>query len=194
MNRINRLYSQRTVLILWFPNLPTEDCWLRVQPGDCVSEMQPVFMVFKPTSRRLLARGSACLLGFRTYLRRTVGHGCSMFKQFSNLPPGDCRPGVQQVYAVSEQSYWGLLVRDAVSLYGFWTDLGMCFIATAVFILAIYNASKPCFGPFVSDICNSNCILEPPSRGLLARGATCLYGFPTFRGLLPGCSLFKRPV
>ena len=30
----------------------------------------------------------------------------------------------------------------------------MCFIAKAVFILAIYNASKSCFGPFVSVIGN----------------------------------------
>ena len=115
--------------MLWFPNLPTKGYWPRVQPGDCVSEVPPVFTVFKPTSTGLLARGSACLFGFRTYLRMTFGHGCSMFIQFSNLPPG-----VQHVYAVSEQSYWGLLVRDAVSLYGFWTYLGMCFIAKAVFI------------------------------------------------------------
>ena len=69
-------------------------------------------------------------------------------------------------------------------MYGFWTYLGMCFIAKAVFILAIYNASKPCFDPFVSDIGNSNWfkyqISEPTSRGLLTRGATCLNGFPTY--------------
>ena len=75
-----------------------------------------------------------------------------MFIWFSNLPQGGCWPGVQQVYMVSEHTKVGLLVRDAASLYGFWAHLGMCLIAKGVFILAIYNASKPCFGPFMSDM------------------------------------------
>ena len=60
----------------------------------------------------------------------------------------------------------------------------MCCVAKAVFILAIYNGSKPCFCPFVSDIGNSiwfkHQISKHTSRGLLARGEICLYSFPTY--------------
>ena len=87
------------------------------------------------------------------------------------------------------------MVRDAVSLYGFWTYLGMCFIAKVVFILAIYNASNPCFGPFLSDTGNSNWfkyqISKPISGRLLARGATCLYSFPRY---LQGTVCRAQPV
>ena len=62
--------------------------------------------------------------------------------------------------------------------------LGMCCIAKVVFILAVYNASKPCFSPFVPNIGIYNWfkyqISKPISRRLLARGETCLYGFPTY--------------
>ena len=36
----------------------------------------------------------------------------------------------------------------------FGTSLGMCLLAKSVLTFAIYNISKPCFGPFVSDIGN----------------------------------------
>ena len=82
---------------------------------------------------------------------------------------------------VSEPTKCGLLVRDAAFLCGFWTYLGMCCIAKSVFILAINNGSKPCFCPLVSDIGISNWfkyqISKPTSRGMLAKGETCLYGF-----------------
>ena len=69
------------------------------------------------------------------------------------------------------------------------------FIAKAVFISVIQNASKQCFGPFVSDIGNSNWFIyqisEPTSIGLLARGAPCLYSFPYY---LQGLFARAQPV
>ena len=94
-----------------------------------MSEVQPVFTVSKSTSMGLVARGSACLFGFRTYLQMTVGQGCSMFIRFPNLPNGNCCSGMQPVFTVS-----GTITGKAV------------------IVLAIYNASKPYFGPFVSDM------------------------------------------
>ena len=57
-----------------------------------------MFMVSKPTSRRLWARGA-------TFLITTP-----------NLPPGDCQPVVQPVYMVSELTSRGLLARGAICL------------------------------------------------------------------------------
>ena len=75
---------------------------------------------------------------------------------------------------------------------------------------------KPCFRPFVSVIGISNWfkyqISKPTSRGLLAKGETCLYSFPTYlqrtvgqgwnvfiqfpnlppEDCLPGCNLYIR--
>ena len=78
--------------------------------------MQPVFTVSEPTSRGLSARGAACLNGMRTYLKETVRQGCSLLIQFLNLPPGDCRPGVQPVYTASELTSRGLSARDSACL------------------------------------------------------------------------------
>ena len=59
---------------------------------------------------------------------------------------------MRPVYTVSKSTLEVLLVRDAASLCSFLTYLGMCLIAKAVLIFAIYNTSKPCIVPFVSDI------------------------------------------
>ena len=55
------------------------------------------------------------------YVQRTVGRDCVSEMQpvlrFPNLPPGDCLPGVQPVYLVSEPTSRGLFVRAAACLY-----------------------------------------------------------------------------
>ena len=66
-----------------------------------------------------------------------------------NLAPRDCLVGVHPVYTVSKPTSLGLSGRDSACLCGVLTYEGMSFIAKAVLIFAIYNASKP--GPFVSD-------------------------------------------
>ena len=108
--------------------------------------------------------GTACLYSLVAYLQGTVCHSCKI--RF-------------QTYLM------GTVGQETASFYGFWTYLEMRFIAyRAVFILAIYNASKRCFSPFVSDIGNSNWfryqISDYISRLLLARGATCIFGFTTY--------------
>ena len=87
----------RCSLFIRFPNLPA---------GDCRLEEQPVFMVSKPTSRRLLAMSVACLYGFGTYLKGPVllrSSLCIKFPILQYLPTRPCRPEVQPGYIGSEQ-------------------------------------------------------------------------------------------
>ena len=99
-------------LYIQFPNLPQGDCQLgcslfiqfrNLSAGDCRSEVQPVFTVSEPSSRRYslfirfwkLPQGTcplaACLYSFRTFLPGTVGQRCSLVIHFLNLPPGTVR-------------------------------------------------------------------------------------------------------
>ena len=83
--------------------------FLNLPPGDCLPGVQPVDAFSEQTSRGLSAKGAACLCGFKSTSRGlTVGQGCSLFKRCPNLPPGDCPPGVQFVYAVSKPTSRGL--------------------------------------------------------------------------------------
>ena len=110
-------------------------------------------MVSEPTSKGLLARGAAFLYIFKTNLHMTVGQGCSLFIRFPNRLPGDCGPGTQLVFYVSEPTYRGLLARVAACVYDLpnlppkdcWTG-----------VQPVYTVSKPI------------------SRGLFARGVACL--------------------
>ena len=44
---------------------------------------------------------------------------CRLFLRRPNVPPGDCLPGVQPVYLVSDPNCRRLLVRGTACLYGF---------------------------------------------------------------------------
>ena len=82
--------------------------FLNLSAGDCHSEVQPLFTVFEPSSRRLLARDTVCLYGLRTYLKGPVDLWYSLFIKFLNLPTRDCWSEVQPINTVSESSSRGL--------------------------------------------------------------------------------------
>ena len=68
-----------------------------IPAGHCVTVMQTVSEMSKPTCRALCYGGADCLSGFRTYLRGTVLHRCRLLKRCQNLPAGHCVTGVQTV-------------------------------------------------------------------------------------------------
>ena len=157
---------------MWFLNLP---------PGDCLSVVQPVYAFSKQTSSGLSARGAACLSGYWTYLQGTVRQGCSLFMRFLNLPPGDCRPGLQSVYVVSKPTSRGLSARGAARLCSFWTYLqGTVRQGCSLFMRFLNLPPGDCL-PGVQPV---DAFSEQTSRGLSAKGAACLCGFKsTSRGL-----------
>ena len=77
---------------------------LHVPPGNCLpgggggGGVKHVYTVSKPTSRRLLARGMACLYSFKD----SIHLWCSLFIKFPNLPTRYSPPEVPLIYTVSE--------------------------------------------------------------------------------------------
>ena len=71
--------------------------FLNLPPGDCLPGVKHVHSASKPTSRELLARGTASVYGFLIYLQVIVGQRCCLFIRFSNLPQGTCPFVVQPV-------------------------------------------------------------------------------------------------
>ena len=84
--RTTCLYGLRTYLQGLFAR--TAVCfstYLKVIPGDCWPRQQPISTVSNPTYREMSVQGAACLYGFKSYLRGTVGWGCSQLIRFLNL-------------------------------------------------------------------------------------------------------------
>ena len=73
--------------------------------------VQPVNMVSNPTHNGLSAKGSACLHDLPPHPHETVGLGYRLFIWFLILLTGDCWPGVQHAYAVSDPTNSGLFIR-----------------------------------------------------------------------------------
>ena len=183
--------------------------FLNLPPGDYPPGMQSVYAVSEPKSRGLLDRGAVCLCSFWTFLQGTVGQGCSLFMQFLNLPPGDCRPGVQSVYAVSKPASRGLSTRGAACLCGFLTYLqGTVHQGCSLFmrilnlppgdsppgVQSVYVVSKPASRGLSVSCAARLCVFWTNSSGLSARGAAYLSGYWTYlQGTVrQGCSLFMR--
>ena len=92
MRSLNLPVGQGCNLFRWCLNLTPRDCrqgcsmfmWcLKLPPGT-------------------VGQGCSMFSDVRTYHQGTVGQGCSLFRRCPNLPPRDCKSGVQHVYAVSE--------------------------------------------------------------------------------------------
>ena len=58
---------------------------------------KPNLGVLEPTSRALCCRDADCLSGVGTYIPDIAGPECRLFRWCRNLPPGNCRAGVQAV-------------------------------------------------------------------------------------------------
>ena len=202
--------------VLSFPNLPPGDCWPGMQfvyvvwnlppgtvgqgcslymqyqnlpPWDCRLGLQPVYAVSLPTSKGLLGRGTVCLCGVYTYLPGTVGQGCSLFMWCLYLPLRDCWPGVQSVYVVSIPTSKGLLGRGAVCLCGVYIYLqGTVGQGCSLFMWCLYLPSRDCW----AGVQSVYVVTIPTSKGLLGRGAVCLWGVYIYlQGAVgQGCSLF----
>ena len=195
------LSARGAACVIWFRNLHPGDCLPGVQPlftvfqptswglfardAACIYNFQTylqatvrqgysLLYVSQTTSRGLLVRVAVCLYSFQTYLQGTVDQWCSLFNQFLNLPLGHRQPGVKHFYAVSEPTSIGPSAKGAACLYGFriyfqWTVGQGCSLFIQfqnlpprngqLVVQPVYKDSKPTF------------------RGLLARGAACLYGF-----------------
>ena len=80
-------------LFKWCQNLPAR---------HCVTVVQAILAMSKPTCRALCYSGADCLSNVRTYLPGTVLQGCRLFKQCQNLPAGHLVTVVKAVLAMSE--------------------------------------------------------------------------------------------
>ena len=68
-----------------------------IPAGHCVTVMQTVYAMSKPTCRALCYSSADFLSGVKTYMRGTVLQWCRLFKRCQNLPAGHCVTGVQTV-------------------------------------------------------------------------------------------------
>ena len=146
-------------------------------------ELQPVYNVSEPSSRRLSAGGAAHF---------------SVTKSIST----DCWPGMHPVYMVSESTSGGLSARGAACLYGFRTYLQETVSQGCSLFIHFPNLPPVDCWAGVQPV---NIVSEPAFRGLSARDQANLYGSqppskdcllgvqpvykvsePTSRGLQPG--------
>ena len=86
---------------------------VRTYLPHCVTVMQTVLAMSKPTCRALCYSGADCLSNVRTYLQGTVLQWFMLFKRGQHLPTGHCVTVVQTVKAVSELTYRALCYSGA---------------------------------------------------------------------------------
>ena len=163
---------------------------LNLPPGDYWAGVQPVHVVFEPTSREMLGRDAACLCHVQTYLPGTVEQGCSLFIWWLNLSPWDCWAGVQPVYALSESTSSRLSARvqpvcavsepDSRLLSGMGAAC-LCCVQTYIGELTDWGASS-LYGvrTYLAGMLPVYAVSEPTSLGLSGRGAICLCGVQTY--------------
>ena len=132
-----------------------------------------------------MARGTACLYRFRTYLKGTVhlwcslfikftGQRCSLLIQFLSLPPWDCKPWcsqclrfLQQKYTVSKPTSKGLSAAG----------IGCLFIRLRLYFQRTVRAECSLFIKFL-NISPGNCLSG--CRGLSTGSAAFFYLFRTY--------------
>ena len=81
--------------------------------GHCVTVVQTVLAVLKPTCRAQFYSGEGCFSNVRVYLPGTVLQWCRLFKQCQNLPAGHCVTVVKAAFAMSEPTCRALCCRGA---------------------------------------------------------------------------------
>ena len=114
-----------------------------------------------------------------------------MIMQCLNLTPGDCRVGVQHVYAVSEPTFRGLSSRGAACLCSVSTYLpGTVGQGCSMFMQCRNLPLRNC-GAGVQHV---YAVSEPTSQELWGRGAACLCSVGTYLSgtVGQGCSMFMQ--